>query len=72
MASLGSGENGRVRGPIRYAQSGDVSVAYPDYGPTHGYSVTFSPALAPGSTVCAYAINVGAGSTNPQLGCRTV
>ena len=28
MASLGSGENERVRGPIRYAQSGDVSIAY--------------------------------------------
>jgi class 3 adenylate cyclase/pimeloyl-ACP methyl ester carboxylesterase len=28
VASLGSGENGRVRGPIRYAQSGDVSIAY--------------------------------------------
>jgi hypothetical protein len=51
---------------------GDVGAAYPDYGAGHGYSTGFSPALAPGSTVCAYAINVGPGSTNPQLGCRTV
>jgi hypothetical protein len=31
------------------------------------------PMRSPGShTVCAYAINVGEGSTNPHLGCRTV
>jgi hypothetical protein len=50
----------------------DVGQAYPDYGAGHGYSAGFTPALAPGSTVCVYAINVGPGATNPQLGCRTV
>jgi hypothetical protein len=50
----------------------DVAGVYPSYGANHGYSVGFSPALAPGSTVCAYAINAGPGASNPQLGCRTV
>jgi hypothetical protein len=65
--------NGAFRAAVTAAAGrGDVGVAYPDYGAPHGYAVAFSPALAAGSTVCAYAINVGAGTTNPQLGCRTV
>jgi hypothetical protein len=48
----------------------DVGQAHPLYGSNHGYSATL--AAGGGShTVCAYGINVGAG-TNPQLGCRSV
>ena len=40
-------------------------------GPAHGYSG--SVRLAPGThQVCTYAINVGQGTTNPSLGCRSV
>ena len=47
----------------------DVAAAYP-YGPLHGYSATVS--AAPGvRKICAYAINVGAGS-NRKLGCKNV
>jgi SpoIID/LytB domain protein len=49
----------------------DVGRAYPDAGPAHGYS--WSGTLAAGShSVCVYAINQGAGTGNPRLGCRTV
>jgi hypothetical protein len=54
------------------APRGDVGEAFPDYGSAHGYTLGFSPALAAGGTLCAYAINVGPGTSNPQLGCRTV
>jgi hypothetical protein len=50
----------------------DVGRVYPGYGNNHGYDVTLSP-LPPGThTVCVYAINVGAGTYNPQLGCRAI
>jgi hypothetical protein len=49
----------------------DVAAANPAAGPDHGF--TSGLTLAAGShTVCAYAINVGSGSANVQLGCRTV
>jgi uncharacterized protein with LGFP repeats len=49
----------------------DVAAALPGAGPGHGFSTTLS--VGPGRhTVCAYGINVGTGSTNPQLACRTV
>lgn len=49
----------------------DVAAAYPGYGPAHGFS--FQRTLAPGRhTVCVYAINLGQGSGNPLLGCRSV
>ena len=47
----------------------DVATAYPAYGSGHGYSVRV-PAPR-GSRVCVFAINVGPGSSNPSLGCRT-
>jgi hypothetical protein len=47
----------------------DVGRAFPGYGPNHGFSGTLT--TSGGSpNVCAYAINVGAGETNPMLGCR--
>lgn len=48
---------------------GDVGAGYPGYGATHGFEFTV-PATAGRRTVCAYAINVGSGSSNPALGCR--
>jgi GH25 family lysozyme M1 (1,4-beta-N-acetylmuramidase) len=49
----------------------DVAAAYPGFGAAHGYS--FTAPVGPGAhTVCAYAINAGAGNANTQLGCRTL
>ncbi|MGQ4819376.1 hypothetical protein ACQ1ZK_20020, partial [Enterococcus faecium] len=49
----------------------DVGQAYPAAGGSHGF--TWSGTLSPGAhQVCVYAINQGAGSGNPRLGCRTV
>ena len=47
----------------------DINSAFPGYGPNHGYDFTVPGA---GGTVCVYAINSGAGTTNPSLGCKTV
>jgi hypothetical protein len=48
----------------------DVGRVHPNYGAAHGIDTTF--AVAPGThNVCAYGINVGAGS-NTTLGCQTV
>ena len=49
----------------------DVGLAYPRATPNHGF--TWSGALPAGEhRVCAYAINLGAGTTNPNIGCRTI
>ena len=49
----------------------DVAAAKPGYGAAHGFSGTFS--VAAGShEVCTFAINVGKGATNTQLGCKRV
>ena len=49
----------------------DIARAYPGYGDRHGFSTTLS---LPGGThqVCAYGINVGAGSVNPAFSCKSV
>jgi hypothetical protein len=45
----------------------DIGTIYPAYGPAHGFDATIA---APGArSICAYAINVDAG-TNQILGCR--
>lgn len=50
----------------------DVQGAYPGSGPRQGFRASL-PSLPPGRrTVCAYAINIGSGTTNPLLGCRVV
>lgn len=48
----------------------DVSTQHPGYV-SGGYSTSVS-ALPGQRNVCVYAINVGGGTTNTQLGCRTV
>jgi phage tail protein X len=49
----------------------DVAAVFPAYGPGHGFNVAMR---VPGgrNQVCVFAINVGGGTTNPLLGCRTV
>ena len=39
---------------------------------SHGYMATFAAIPAGSHLICTYAINVGSGDTNPQLGCATV
>jgi hypothetical protein len=49
----------------------DVAQVFPNAGATHGFSL--SAVLSEGThTICAYAINVGIGTTNPRLGCGAV
>lgn len=50
----------------------DVPGVHPGYGTNLGYEADLQFPLAGSLRVCAYAINVGAGDTNTQLGCRTV
>ena len=50
----------------------DVALVYPLYGPLHGFRLHIEGVGAGRHTVCAYGINVAAGSTNPSLGCRDV
>lgn len=49
----------------------DVGAAYPESGPNHGFEVTI-PAIAGTYDVCATAINVGRGTTNPRFRCWRV
>ena len=53
------------------AARADVGRYYPSYGPNHGYSLTLPAAPGP-HQVCVTANNIGAGTTSPQLGCRTL
>jgi peptidoglycan hydrolase-like protein with peptidoglycan-binding domain len=49
----------------------DVEKVYPGMGPELGYATALT--LTDGAhTICAYAINVGAGNGNPSIGCKTV
>jgi hypothetical protein len=54
---------------VASASRPDVGAAYPAWGASHGYDILLGSIPSPGSTVCAYAINTGPGSTNPPLGC---
>jgi GH25 family lysozyme M1 (1,4-beta-N-acetylmuramidase) len=49
----------------------DVGAAYQGVGPNHGFHLSIR---VPGGvhTACVYAINVGIGTTNPLVGCRTL
>lgn len=62
-----------VGGTTANLERSDIKRVYPVYGGAHGYSRTITlPATTKAtSTVCAYAINVKAGS-NTRLGCTTV
>jgi GH25 family lysozyme M1 (1,4-beta-N-acetylmuramidase) len=59
---------------VRTATGGarpDVGLAYPFGGQT-GFAPVVAGVSAGAHRVCAYAINVGSGSTNPLIGCGTV
>jgi uncharacterized membrane protein len=49
----------------------DIGRAFPGAGSYHGYSATLDVAAGT-HQVCTYAINAGAGTLNPRLGCRSV
>jgi len=49
----------------------DIGAAFPGAGSAHGFTGTV-PAGPGAHQVCVYGIDIGSGSTNPQLGCRTV
>jgi SpoIID/LytB domain protein len=49
----------------------DVAVRYPGYGADHGFSTVIA-AKQGTHTICAYAINIGIGTTNPSLHCTTL
>ena len=46
----------------------DIANRYPSMGPAHGFE-QFVPLSAGTHSLCAFAINVGPGATNPNLGC---
>ena len=49
----------------------DVGAAAPGYGNLHGYTTTITPVDGL-NHICAYAINIGPGTINPQLGCQDI
>lgn len=49
----------------------DLLAKYPGYGQNHGFAI-FTPTVAGTHQLCAYAVNVAAGTVNTKLGCRTV
>ena len=57
--------------PIAGGSRHDIEMAYPGMGPELGFSTALT--LADGThSVCAYAINVGLGTSNPSIGCKSV
>jgi hypothetical protein len=49
----------------------DVGRSYPGYGNNHGFDINL-PVSGGRRQICVFAINVGSGSVNPMIGCRTV
>jgi GH25 family lysozyme M1 (1,4-beta-N-acetylmuramidase) len=49
----------------------DIGLAFPVLGPRHGFDTVLARVTQGTHRACAYAINVGAGTANPLLGCRT-
>jgi hypothetical protein len=52
-------------------QRPDVGSAYPRSGPAHGFDLAV-PSPPGAQEVCVYGINIGDGSPNALIGCRTV
>lgn len=64
--------NGRyVRGPRASLPRPDVAATFGPSATNHGFDHTASVTPGP-AQICVYGINVGAGTTNPLLGCRTI
>lgn len=51
---------------------GDIANAYPGAGNNHGYEFTIPLSVRGSHNVCVYLINVGAGNSNPKIGCKAV
>lgn len=49
----------------------DVARAIPHAGPNQGFAITIGGLAAGTRRICAYAINIGLGTTNPNIGCQT-
>jgi hypothetical protein len=49
----------------------DVGSAYPGFGNNHGFDFTI-PISGGQHQICVFAINAGAGTVNPMIGCRTI
>lgn len=64
--------NDRASGIWANKSRPDVAAAYPGYGSNLGYGDRVVVDLAGDLNICTYAINVGQGTTNPQLGCKRV
>jgi hypothetical protein len=63
---------GRLAGTaLAHAARPDVGAAYPRSGPAHGFDVTVVAPPGP-QEVCVYGIDIGGGSPNSRIGCRTV
>lgn len=58
-------------GYLADAQRSDMSQRYPGFGDNHGFGATV-PADVGRHRVCVYALNVGGGSANTELGCASV
>lgn len=64
--------DGRYAGATRTGLSRpDVSTFFQGVTTTSGFKMSLYNVSAGAHNVCAYAINVGVGNTNSQLGCRT-
>ncbi|HST47192.1 fibronectin type III domain-containing protein [Jatrophihabitans sp.] len=60
-----------VAGALASGTRSDLATRYPGYGQNHGYSI-FTRVPAGTHQLCAYGLNVGAGTVNTRIGCRTV
>jgi hypothetical protein len=64
--------NGKwVSSGLAAAARPDLLTRYPANGQNHGFSI-YTPASAGTHQLCAYGMNVGAGTVNTRFGCRTV
>lgn len=65
--------NGRfVAAALAWRSRPDVSRNWPGYGDRHGFNIRLEGLARDTLRVCVFAINVGSGSLNTGLGCRTV
>lgn len=60
-----------IRGITASGERGDLASLKPGYGTNHAFGETL-PMSSGQHEICAYAINVGSGDSNPSLGCYTV
>ncbi len=60
-----------VASGVAAAPRPDLLATYPKNGQNHGFSI-FTPATAGTHELCAYGMNVAAGTVNTRFGCRTV